>query len=190
MKSINTLITRIFLLVGFVSLNAQEFIPTSPKDLKKGIYKNFEEFKNNTPSITLDYEVLRVYKDTGGILDKEETAFFQLDVTKEEGKRIGRVYGFCDGKNVYINELKPRLKRKVLFLKANFIGPYCVFEYRPIENLDALHRINSSINMNTGRVVGVTKKELKKIITQENNAISYRSNTVTKYQEASGIKVK
>ena len=92
MKSINTLITRIFLLVGFVSLNAQEFIPTSPKDLKKGIYKNFEEFKNNTPSITLDYEVLRVYKDTGGILDKEETAFFQLDVTKEEGKRICLLY--------------------------------------------------------------------------------------------------
>ncbi len=173
MKSKNTLTSLIFLIVGCISLNAQDFLTTGTAHLKKGIYKNFEEFKNNAPSIELDYDVLRIYKDTGGILDDAETAFFKLDITKAQGKSIGRVYGFCDGKNIYINEYKPKLKPKALFMKVGFIGTYCVFEYQPIKNIDSMFRMNRSIDMNTGRIVGLSKKALKKLIEQENNLISY-----------------
>ena len=58
---------------------------------KKGIYKTFDEFKNNSPSIK-NYEV--VYKGKNDVLRGQE----------EDGPfhTIKNAWGFCDGTNLYI----------------------------------------------------------------------------------------
>ncbi len=60
-------------------------------DLKKGVYKTFEEFKSNAPSI-IDYEFR---KGTAG----------DVLYVKEEGSEYPtrEAWGFCDGKDIFIN---------------------------------------------------------------------------------------
>jgi hypothetical protein len=36
-------------------------------------------------------------------------------ISKKTGKSIGNVFGFCDGKNVYINDDSPRLSPSTEF---------------------------------------------------------------------------
>ncbi len=169
----HTLATLLLLFVGCILLNAQDIATTESIGLKKGIYKNFEEFKNNSPSIPLNYKVIKIDYETGGILERKEALLYQLKITKEEGKKIGRVYGFSDGKNVYINEYMPKLRPVVLFSKVGFIGSYCLFEFTPFKNVNSILSTNRLIDMNTGKVVKLSKKVLKTLISDENNVVSY-----------------
>ncbi len=60
-------------------------------EYKKGVYKNFDEFKMNTPSL-VDFDFMK--GELGDILNiKEDNKIY---VARD-------VWGFCDGKNLYIN---------------------------------------------------------------------------------------
>jgi len=174
MKLKNIFSTIFFAIAGVVFLNAQEFIANSlSSDLKIGIYKNFEEFKNNSPSIKLEYQVLEAQKKTAGIFDGMKTTFFYLDISKEAAKKIGKVYGFCDGKNIFINEFKPRLKSTVLFMRVGFVENYCIFEYKTFNGLDSLLPNNKVIDMQTGRSKILSIKALKNFAANRTNIATH-----------------
>jgi hypothetical protein len=67
-------------------------IRTTPK-FNFGIFENFSDFKQNKPSITTGFKI-RI--DSG-------SAFVRYFLIDYRGKRIKKVYGFSDGKALFIN---------------------------------------------------------------------------------------
>jgi len=61
---------------------------------KKGIYKTFEEFQNNAPSLPLNYEFKTVQKSYGAFGAGGKVFFKRLIVKRKEGKAVGEVFGF------------------------------------------------------------------------------------------------
>ncbi|WP_234859113.1 hypothetical protein [Aquimarina aquimarini] len=75
-------------------LKAQTSIKDDVSNLKKGIYKNFDEFKYNNPSIKLDYEILVQTIKYGGINDRKIITYYRLDVTKDKQNQLVLFIGF------------------------------------------------------------------------------------------------
>ncbi|WP_108869775.1 hypothetical protein [Aquimarina aquimarini] len=155
-------------------LKAQTSIKDDVSNLKKGIYKNFDEFKYNTPSIKLDYEILVKNVKYGAIGNKKIITYYRLDVTKEQAKSIGTIYGFCDGKHVYINEYKVQLRPKTTFSQLDFVGEYCLYEGIGSTGMPTVNngfgisnRIYKILNINNRKVSVLTKRVLKKIISDD-----------------------
>ena len=84
-------------------------------ELKKGLYKTYDEFINNTPSITNEFSVKNRSTVTGGS---------PFDFEIKDGTKVGNVFGFCDGKDVYFKGL-----RNGGYCKADYVGRYSFFNY-------------------------------------------------------------
>ncbi len=92
------------------------------KEYKKGFYKNYNEFITNSPSITYDFTITNLSKDTNDTLDT------RVDYTLlDSSKHTGRVWGFCDGKDVYVKHNNTTVTST--FLKLH-IGRCSFFSYR------------------------------------------------------------
>jgi predicted SnoaL-like aldol condensation-catalyzing enzyme len=90
------------------------------KELKKGFYKSFTEFITNSPSITKKF-VVKERTDADLLLTHGSKYNYELiegDIDNSE------IYGFCDGKDVYINYDHPKG-----YCKMEYIGPYTFFTY-------------------------------------------------------------
>lgn len=81
----------------------------------RGIYKTYQEFISNSPSITNEFTVQDRSTSRGG-------SPYDFDVAN--GAKVGKVYGFCDGQNVYVKGL-----RMGGFCKINYMGKYPFFKY-------------------------------------------------------------
>ncbi len=81
------------------------------KELKMGLYKTYEEFINNSPSITTAF-IVRQKNNMG-----EHYTFDTKD-----GSKVGKVFGFCDGTIIYVHGL--RLEG---FHKLDYVGRYSFF---------------------------------------------------------------
>jgi hypothetical protein len=64
---------------------------------KKGFYKSYEEYINNAPSIVYDFTVkVKTCRES-------DSAAICVDYTLvDDNQKTGSIWGFCDGKNVYI----------------------------------------------------------------------------------------
>ncbi len=113
---------------------SQKMIVDDLLNLKKGIYKTFDEFKENTPSIPFEYEVIKV----------NELAY-QLKIDQEKTNFYGSIWGFCDGKTVYINldfdmSGRNRFRPHSFFGILQNIGRYCYFQFPQVAytNINAM----------------------------------------------------
>lgn len=61
--------------------------------LKRGVYTNFDEFRNNNPSIT-DFRIQHIKKH-------EKTMTVLYNLANKEEVRIPEFWGYCDGQNIY-----------------------------------------------------------------------------------------
>lgn len=114
-----TLIPLVFV-VGLVTLaSGQQLITDDSVVLKKGIYKDFYEFKYNKPSLSFDYPV---------IVTSFSDHIHILMVDKKTARSLKEIYGFCDGKDVYLL-FGEKLKRNTCFLKVSVLGRYCLLWY-------------------------------------------------------------
>jgi hypothetical protein len=149
------------------------------QNFKEGIYKTFEEFKFNSPSVPLTYGKAHKSKSYpendkyGGSLD-----IYKLEITREKAKEIGAVWGFCDGRDIYIWTGGDHFNSKYNFIKLDFFGRYC--HYREISTQS--HGYTSPItgfrqgggysvkvstvamNLSNGAFFNVTKKNIKVIL--------------------------
>lgn len=116
---------RLLLAVAFAVLFysgfSQELIFNSTP--KKGIYKNFYEFKYNRPSIELEYIIIAKPIQTMHELD----TFYQLNAEKKDTTLPRDIFGFCDGSDIYLNLNRGAHIYRSIFSKLEFIGRFCVF---------------------------------------------------------------
>jgi hypothetical protein len=178
---------RIVLLFCFyimpLIIYSQELIIDEGVVLKKGIYKTYEEFKNNAPSIPLEWDIQSgifnysiAGSNTGGVTTQMayNDTVFKLTIEKPATKEIGTVWGFCDGRNTYINREFSLTSGKVIFkpdskfFKILYLGRYCYFgsAYPSGPNNNYIH-LNCAIEFNSGELIEVNKKQVKKIISND-----------------------
>ncbi|MGZ0016197.1 hypothetical protein [Yeosuana sp. AK3] len=117
----------ILLLVQF-TVNSQHLI-INDTIYKEGIYKTFEEFKYNKPSIRFNYNIITENNGYDISNNENQVSFYKVLINKKEGKSIGTVFGFCDGKNVYINDGLPKLSPETEFYKIEYFGKFSYYQY-------------------------------------------------------------
>jgi hypothetical protein len=91
------------------------------KILKKGLYKSYEEFLNNAPSVSEDFSVTTFIKS-----ETDSTIIAANYSLNSNSKKISPVWGFCDGASVYVNCSKPfsiSLSSN-RYWKLQSLGPY------------------------------------------------------------------
>jgi len=130
-KNINFKMKKLILIPIFLSMflwtNAQKLI-ISDSIYKIGIYKDFQEFKYNNPSIEFNYKITTKNRRYGFLLLGGKVTFYKIVIDRKKGKSIGEVFGFCDGKNIYINPNYVLLKSRTCFSKIEYLGQYSYFE--------------------------------------------------------------
>lgn len=92
------------------------------RQLIEGFYHNYQEYVNNTPFIPADLTVLpyRLSKKDTTIIAAE----YRFGTTTTP---LAGIWGFCDGKSVYVHYPRNDLNR--LFYKLEQTGPYPYFTY-------------------------------------------------------------
>ncbi|NML36187.1 hypothetical protein HHL17_03155 [Chitinophaga sp. G-6-1-13] len=144
--------------------------------LKKGLYKSFQEFQQNSPS------------ESGDLLIKSRSTAAQIyllasrnelvlrDAAGQEQK-VKNYWGFCDGTNIYIKD--NGLNR----IQAT--GYYCTYElqgvqpsrsaYNPADmTVNAMNtpvRLKKVINIVTGEILELSLYNLKKYILPQDPAL-------------------
>jgi hypothetical protein len=119
----------------------------------KGVYRTFDEFKHNKPSITDHYiiekgKIWRTY-DSG---DKNE-------IKKKE------IWGYCTGDKIFI--------RRASYNQILELGRYCYFKDQGKSQLYGTHENNLMfgsykermiVDFNTGRITRLTTNSMKQIL--------------------------
>lgn len=88
------LVIVILIFGEFMVMNAQQGSIVNDSILKKGIYKNYDEFKTNTPSIPFSYEInpkKRSRIRVGGI---EKTTYYRIKIDKKSQRKSAQFSGF------------------------------------------------------------------------------------------------
>lgn len=96
MKRILFLVISIILSSFLIS--AQESNPSTSNNLKRGIYKDYNEFFNNNPSI-LDSFILDSVERTNNMW---KGTYSYIPRLYDTNMKINRIWGFCDGKRAFI----------------------------------------------------------------------------------------
>ena len=87
----------VLLAIGAFAQEKNDLIFNEP--LKRGIYRSYEEFKNNDPSFTGSFYIEREPRKAKGW----EGAYSITLKVKKGGKKIWSAWGFCEGNQVYIS---------------------------------------------------------------------------------------
>jgi len=103
----------------FLNCNAQETNILTCLKKKKGLYKDFNEFKRNSPYDTSTQFELKMPNK-----NPERYTLFRL-LNGENTKIKNGIWGFCDGKDVYVcvSSICPGN----WFVKIYEFGYYCIF---------------------------------------------------------------
>jgi hypothetical protein len=160
--------------------NYREFPILKDSIKQPGIYRTFEEFRNNNPSEKLAGVIV-------GVDNKYRTSIFtdayffksyKIDLSKEAARELGDVFGFCDGHKIYVlsrAESSARINNAI-FYEVNYLGRYCVFDAinftTYMNSMPGMPGMMSTlpekginiIEMTTGESKILTNSRLKKII--------------------------
>lgn len=145
-----------------------------------GIYRTFEEFRNNSPSEKLVGVIVGVDNKYRNSLFNDPYFFkrYKIDVAKDVARDFGAVFGFCDGHNFYVVNKAENSARinEAVFFEVTYLGRYCVFDainYTTYMNsMPGMPGMVTTIpekgvniiEMNTGESKILTNSRLKKII--------------------------
>ncbi|HNP33082.1 MAG TPA: hypothetical protein PKN96_07300 [Flavobacterium sp.] len=142
---------------------------------KAGIYRTFEEFRDNNPSILVDFKNSKIK------IDSEDREFakqygseaksikvYGLNTTESAAKNIGFIFGFCDGKKIYVSVETERYSNYMSFYEINYLAPISYYEFMP-SDLNDRGAINNAktINLRTGKYKNLTVKYLWELISDK-----------------------
>lgn len=148
----------------FTSLLAAQDLIINDTVYNAGFYTSFEEFKYNKPSIPFNYETKSVTNNVrGGTVTYHRIAF-----KKKEAKALGVIFGFSDGKHVYILDEPREIIPNTKFMQIQKFGKLCYFE-RGIarvgyNNSQTIYLLPCLLNMESGEIIKVDKTTLPEII--------------------------
>jgi hypothetical protein len=168
-------------LFGFNTLFSQELIVDSGVVLKKGVYRTFDEFKYNNPSITFDGILSSGYRAHGFLLNRR-VKYYGIGKILEGSQKSTDMFGFCDGEKVYIRT------NQFIFSSTNFVevqslGRYSYFEkikvhpfFYLIIRIPGLFRSRTKeecmIDINNGTIYEVKKSTLREIFSGDTNIVA------------------
>ncbi len=132
------------ILVVFISFNclkAQHSDIFSAAQFSKGIYFTYSDFKSNTPDTLVDFTIETSKKRSHSLLNngffnqlrEEDTVQLVFYLRNKKGKLINRVYGFSDGKALYINSALYQ-NHSDYYLRVLEVGKIMLFK-DPIMNM-------------------------------------------------------
>lgn len=163
-----TISLTIFAKTGYFC-NSQTILPIMSNTRVKGAYGNFGEFKQNQPSLKLEFNM--VPKNVYG--NGKEYSYYLIKDQNKKDIKFKNVWGLCDGENVYIAGGKDWLLRNHFFKLEN-IGRYCVY-YTVDVSMDIsgndsgskVEVIGHTININNGKDYVVNQAVMEKIIERD-----------------------
>ena len=192
----NRILLMTFLLIRCFTSQSQPSI-INDTILKTGIYKNFQEFKTNSPSIEFNYDIL-TKDEPYGFLGLSKVAVYRIDIEKKKAVDIGEVFGFCDGKHIYINDDDRMLNPKTNFRRIEYLGAYGYFEstFHSISNYTGqgitimTYLDKKVIDTNTGRVSILDKSTLRTIIADDKELLNEFNNASWKNKKLKDYLIK
>ena len=146
-------------------------------ELKKGFYKSYQEYLNNSPSIFEDF------KTTYFTVSNANKTIIQADyLLLDETQTTGKVWGFCDGKDVFVRYTTSLLGYGK-FWKVGYNGVMPFFYYNQSQTraagpglmmlvtLVATATLEPELQMFVKKIKGnyirVTKHSLKRLLKKE-----------------------
>lgn len=179
MQSKRTLFFILYLFMFFsVSAYGQHPLLEKEIQLKPGIYKNLQELQQNAPSVKLDSKIKS--KNFNQTFISHKTVQYFLKMKKRKCKETGYIFGFCDGRQVYITSAQPGpFSAKTPFYALELHGRYNFVARKedghptlvPIPvagggmgmSPGSTNMVNFYIfDMNTAEFLSVTKNSIKK----------------------------
>lgn len=153
----------------------------SDLEKKPGVYKDYNEFKNNNPSIKLEYPIINKQIEFS---ETSSLKVYALDIPKKESREIGNVFGFCDGKRIFMvssEGIMPDDLHKFVFYKIEYLLKYAIFdavqnnvEFTMTGTNGAMQMGNTNQTKSTfifdfekGEIIKLTKTKLKEILTDK-----------------------
>ena len=137
-----------------------------------GLYRTFEEFRDNKPSIIINfinstYKIERDERKYGNIGNRKSIYAYGLNCDQRTSENIGFIFGFCDGKKIYITSETQQFSNYMSFYEINYLNRFSYFDF---VSTNYAHSISfeslacEAIDLKTGKFSKLTKSFIKKII--------------------------
>jgi hypothetical protein len=125
---------------------------------------HLKSFKYNKPSIPFNYETKSVtYNARGG-----EVTYHRINFKKKVAKSLGVIFGFCDGKHVYILDEPREVIPNSRYMHIQTFGKFCYFEDRAAKvghnNSQTIFLLPCLLNIETGEIIKVDKTNLPELL--------------------------
>jgi hypothetical protein len=114
-------------LIGHQWLYSQQLITDDSIILKKGFYRHFTEFKYNKPSLPFNYTIDTCSTGYGKSKIYATGVYYTIKQNDDKGKIPKDVFGFCDGRYIYISIGKAPLSTTFVFVRLILKGRYSLF---------------------------------------------------------------
>lgn len=167
--------------MGFAQNQAQKYKP--------GIYKTIKEFKDNNPSFELVGKLISGESSSLGLfLGKSNISsysfeFSSIPAKKRYNKQIGKIFGFSDGKNLFIQSAVPWENDfdEGSYFKVKYIGKnYAYFDfYIPRNDMRGSNGRDATmaILLSNGDKFILTKRIIKNLIKKDKELFKKFKNT-------------
>ncbi len=150
-------------------------------NLVPGIYRNFEELKYNNPSAEFSLSLTNKSKK----YNREDITTYRINIDKRDAKKLEKVFGFSDGKNLYINQSNnSSLRPSTDFTRAESIGNYYYYKVLksvPVYSGTTVILVQSVdeklMDINTGEIITLTSRALKDIISDNQQLLTQFENS-------------
>jgi hypothetical protein len=169
------------LLTILLACNFYVYSQNENTKFKPGIYINFNEFKNNSPSFQLEGNIVEDIVRYGNLGDRENMKTYLLKIPKQKSKEIGEVFGFSDGYNFYVASY-PHSIYDYAFYRIEYLGnKYHYFECLKSTSDNMLLFIKNVIDLKTGEIKMLNRNVLKNILSDNTDLLEKFKNQENKY---------
>jgi hypothetical protein len=174
----------ILILLGLGMADAQHIPPIlTVQQYEKGVYRNFTEFFNNSPSVKDQFELKR--KPLMEI-DAYKIVFNKTSVNYAEGKSF---WGFSTGDSIFINTRNGKVGgvlENTAYVLVQEVDRYCYW-MDVIENGNLKTSVGRVMNFNNGKIYSLSPK-LMVMILQKDETLLEEYNTL-RNRDRSSIEV-
>jgi hypothetical protein len=173
------------------STYSQNIIFEDTLNLKKGVYRTFDEFKFNDPSLNFDFNAIPIPKT-------KSHKRYKINLSNYHPKNFETIFGFCDGQNVYLCDYHSLLSEDTEFDKIQYLGIYSIFyEHRIVikngpSNSQHMYIddefILSVLDIKSGDKFPLNKRTIKKILSNDSQLLNDFNNSKNKNSDSTLIK--
>jgi len=156
--------------------NEQDILTAVQK--ANGIYRTYQEFRTNSPSLTGKFKITR---KKISLLDNQSGTYESI---KEP------VWGACLNDTIYYFQDHHEIAQSPNFYKLKFIGRYCFYEYHSVlvksipggGYVDIPRNFEFVVNVNNGKSYTLDKKMMRLILSKDTALLAEFENESSKIE--------